>query len=422
MARVQSPDSRLSALAKPSLSAPSWPFFYENQTAFVLVCWMISRLVVLHGLRSVPSPNLGVVANWDGVWYRTIATQGYDFAADGRWHSIAFFPLYPYLVSLAMRAGANFDLASVLVSNAAYLAMMIVTSHWVAKRNGHSAARWTSAFLAFFPLSLFGSVAYPEGLFMLLSALALKEFDERRYPASALWSALAALARPNGVCLCVAFAASALAERRGKGAMLPAITALLGALVMITFGAVRFHDPLAFIHAQQAWRHGIGGGLTEWRILLSSGSVSFGHWRLKFVHSPHRRGADACGIADPLGSSVVPMVGRRRSRASVLGPRLSVRRHRAARRRGRDRLPPSAWFGAGRVRIRFALRSAWKRQLHVRRPLLIRGAAFLARDRVALGTQSLPRPPAYRCRLARSRPERRRLRKVGLGRVARGCP
>ncbi len=258
----------------------------KRLSVFALLCWVISRLVVLHGLHSVAHPNFGVVTNWDGVWYRTIATRGYDFAADGRWHSIAFFPLYPWIVSLALRVGVNFDVASALVSNAAYLAMMIVTSHWVAERNGCSAARWTSAFLAFFPLSLFGSVAYPEGLFMLLSALALRDFDARRYPASALWSALAALTRPNGVVLCVAFAVSALAERRGKGALLPAVAALLGALVMIAIGAVRFHDPLAFVHAQQAWRHGIGGGFTEWRILLSSGSVSFGHWRLNLYMLP----------------------------------------------------------------------------------------------------------------------------------------
>jgi hypothetical protein len=141
-------------------------------------------------------------------------------------------------------------------------------------------------FSCILPASLFGSVAYPEGLFMLLSALALRDFDARRYPASALWSALAALTRPNGVVLCVAFAVSALAERRGKGALLPAVAALLGALVMIAIGAVRFHDPLAFVHAQQAWRHGIGGGFTEWRILLSSGSVSFGHWRLNLYMLP----------------------------------------------------------------------------------------------------------------------------------------
>lgn len=252
----------------------------------VFAFWLTSRLLIVAGIASVSPRRLSAVTNWDGAWYRYVATHGYDFAADGRWHSIAFFPLYPYAVSIIMRLGLGYEVAAIAVSNGCYLAMLVVAYRWVAARNGLSAARWTSALLAFYPLSLFGSVAYAEGPFMLLSVLALRDFDGGQYRSSAIWSALASFARPNGVCLAPAFAAAALFERRGGRAFGPACSALLGALAMTVFGAVRFHDPLAFVHAQEAWRHGIGTGISQWQILLASGTLSFGHWMLNLGTLP----------------------------------------------------------------------------------------------------------------------------------------
>ncbi|HTA38006.1 MAG TPA: mannosyltransferase family protein [Candidatus Acidoferrales bacterium] len=249
--------------------------------AFILVPWLLGRLIVVAGFLGAPHVDLTAVANWDGIFYRAIATSGYEYAADGltHTHSIAFFPLYPLLVSLVMKSGVGFYFGALLVNNACFLAMLFVTYGWIAERNGINAARWTVAFLALFPLSLFGTVAYSEGTFMLLTALTLRDFDRGKYGLATLWSACASLARPNGFLLLPALAAAAAYDRRGYKAFFPALGAAIGIAAVVTFSAWRFGDPLAFFHAEQAWRPGGAGyGMYQWGVLLTSGSTSFGHW------------------------------------------------------------------------------------------------------------------------------------------------
>jgi hypothetical protein len=251
---------------------------------FIVSLWLAGRLIVAAGFLSAPHIDLTAVANWDGMFYRTIATRGYEFALDGWTHTMAFFPLYPMLVAAIAKSGAGFYIAALLVNNACFLAMLFVVYRWVTKRNGEAAARWTIAFLALFPLSLFGSVAYSEGAYMLLTALTLRDFDEGQYGVATLWSALASLTRPNGFLLLPALAIAALYERRDYRALLPALAAAFGIVAIVVFGGWRFGDPLAFFHAQQAWRHGGGGyGMYQWGVLLTGGSVSFGHWAFQLV-------------------------------------------------------------------------------------------------------------------------------------------
>jgi Gpi18-like mannosyltransferase len=209
--------------------------------------------------------------------------HGYEYAADGRWHSIAFFPLYPIIVTLVMRLGIGFDLAGLLVNNLCFLAMLVVVFRWVERRKDVTTARWTVAFLALFPLSLFGSVTYSEGLFMLMTSLALRDFDRRHYGAATLWTALASLARPTGVLLFPAFVIAAFADRREGKALLPALLSLLGVTAVCTYSAIRFHDALAFVHAQEGWHRGFSYGVHQWSVLLASGSVSFNHWLFQLV-------------------------------------------------------------------------------------------------------------------------------------------
>jgi hypothetical protein len=43
----------------------------------------------------VPKSSWELFSHWDGAWYRKIATVGYDYANDGKYHRLRSFPCFP---------------------------------------------------------------------------------------------------------------------------------------------------------------------------------------------------------------------------------------------------------------------------------------------------------------------------------------
>jgi MFS family permease len=245
---------------------------------FVVACWLGTRVLIAvaifivapaHPVADLPVyehlDGLDRLAHFDGRWYRTIVEHGYSFGPGGGEFSIAFFPGYPALVWLASRVGLPFTIAGALVNNAAFLAMLFVVEAWMRERCDAATGRWAVAMLCCAPQSLFGSTTYSEGTFMLLTALALRAFDRRRSGWAALWGALASATRLPGIALAPAFAIAALIERRGWRGWLAALAPLAGVCGFALFCALRFGDPLAFVHAQAGWRPYIGVDTVAWR-------------------------------------------------------------------------------------------------------------------------------------------------------------
>lgn len=183
---------------------------WTNRVVFVIAMWFLSRLVIVAAMQLIAPlddkppatydrPPLGFVtgfvptaswqlfSHWDGAWYRRIATLGYEFANDQQWHSVAFFPLFPLIIRGVMLLGLRFEVAGTLVNNLAFLGALLLVYHWAQKRHGISAARWATAVLAWCPFSLYGTVIYTEGLFLLLTTAALRAFDNRQHAWAALW-------------------------------------------------------------------------------------------------------------------------------------------------------------------------------------------------------------------------------------------
>ncbi|HEY9636278.1 MAG TPA: mannosyltransferase family protein [Coleofasciculaceae cyanobacterium] len=245
---------------------------------FVVAMWLLSRMVIVVAMQLIaPSlhlspasynpqpidfvsgyvPQMGweLFSHWDGAWYRKIATSGYDYANDGQWHSIAFFPLFPLVTRGVMTLGLPFEVAGTLVNNLAFLGALFMLYRWTKQHHGINAARWATAVLAWCPLSLYGTVLYTEGLFLLLTTAALRAFDNRQYAQAALWGAMATTARATGVALIPTFLLVAWRERRPLIAYATGLSTGGGLVVFIVYCAIRFKDPLAFVHVQQAWRH-----------------------------------------------------------------------------------------------------------------------------------------------------------------------
>ncbi len=86
------------------------------------------------------------------------------------WRSIRFFFL---LIRGLMALGMRVEVAGVLINSLAFLGALLLVYFWVEERYDTGAAKRTSAVLAWCPFSLFCTVMYTEGLFLLLTAAAL---------------------------------------------------------------------------------------------------------------------------------------------------------------------------------------------------------------------------------------------------------
>lgn len=201
----------------------------------------------------VPQAGWEVFSHWDGKWYRTIATRGYEFVNDGWQHAVAYFPLFPLLARGVMALGLPFEIAAFLVNNLAFLGALGVLYFWVEERQGTISARWATAALAWCPSSLFGTVLYTEGLFLLVTTQSLRAFDKQQYGAAAVWGALASATRVPGILLLPTFLFLAWREQRPWKAYLTGLATSIGLLLFCLHTAIQFGAPLAFLQTRKGW-------------------------------------------------------------------------------------------------------------------------------------------------------------------------
>jgi Gpi18-like mannosyltransferase len=287
------------------------PHKWVKGLMFVMAMWLLSRLVIIVVMEliapltsplplnyytnpipfgyvpgSVPTRGWELFTHWDGAWYLKIATLGYDYAKNVRLnelHSTAFFPLFPLLIRGVMTLGIPVDVAGFLVNNVAFFGALLIVYRWVEERHNTTTARWATAVLAWCPYSLYGTVVYSEGLFVLLTAAALRAFEKHQYTWAAVWGALATATRLNGSMIIPTFLILAWREHRPVRAYAVGILAGVGLLSFIIYCAIAFGDPLAFIHVQQGWRSTVGGfDWHSWLKILVTG-LTFEKEFIKFI-------------------------------------------------------------------------------------------------------------------------------------------
>jgi len=239
---------------------------WRKRVVFVLAMWLSSRLVVVLGIQlapllsisprpgyTAPSAGWALFAQWDARFYEQIASAGYEYIADGNYHSLAFFPLFPLMTKAVMAVGIPFAPAGVIVNSLAFLAAIWHVHAWAGEQYGPREATWAAAVMAWFPYSLFGTVTYTEGTFLLVTTAALRSFDAGRYALGGVWGALATATRFPGCMLAAAMFVAALWEKRPRAALAAAVAAGTGLLAFMVFCAVRFESPMAFVDAQKGW-------------------------------------------------------------------------------------------------------------------------------------------------------------------------
>ena len=219
-----------------------------------VAAWAVSRLLVLvfalaaAGLFGVPTRGvdpavpdaLAFLGGWDTTWYLDIARNGYDhaaFIAGEVQTDLAFFPLLPGIMALALEAGLNPFLVAMALSHLALLVALVAFHALTRERLGQRRATVATWALALFPPAVATSLAYTEGLALALAVGAALLAVRGAYLTAGLACAAATLARPTGVVAVVLVALIALRDprvgrlRRLGAVVLPAAVALGGFLV-----------------------------------------------------------------------------------------------------------------------------------------------------------------------------------------------
>ena len=200
-------------------------------------------------------------SRWDAWHYTRIALNGYpegDISA-----RTAFFPLFPALIRTLAEVQGRTDrpglfLASVVVANVCAVLATMALIALVRLELGPDHARRSAWYLLAFPTTLFLSAGYSEALFLLLTVGAILAVRTDRWLWAAALGLLAAWTRPVGVIICLPLAIEAgliwWADRRWRWRPAAAIVApLAGLTAWMAYLQARFHDPLAFLHAQAGW-------------------------------------------------------------------------------------------------------------------------------------------------------------------------
>ena len=235
---------------------------------FTILVWLVTRVLIFFVAAVGTRHGIAALGNWDGAWYGSIAVRGYEFARDGTPHNVAFFPLFPLVASLLLKLGIAWPFAGIAINNAAFLGCVLLLYRYALLRFGDVAARWCTVAVCVSPLSLFCATAYAEGLFMFFVAAALFAYDRERFAVAGIAAACASATRPLGVALVLALIVAAIIQRRGTAAVLQCCIGFAGIALFTWFCAVRFGDPLAYVHSQLAWRHSAGFDAAGWLALV----------------------------------------------------------------------------------------------------------------------------------------------------------
>ena len=140
-------------------------------------------------------------ANFDGLHYLTIASNGYT-------NNYGFFPLYPTLinpVSKIFGADENFDVAyffsGFLISNLAFFLALLVFYKLLSFDYSDRQIKTSMLALLFFPTSFFFGSVYSESLFLLLLFSSLYFARKKNWLLASFFGSLLTLTRFVGICI-----------------------------------------------------------------------------------------------------------------------------------------------------------------------------------------------------------------------------
>ena len=183
--------------------------------------------------------------NFDGVHYLRIAQDGYVYQ-----YTQAFFPLYPILIKIASTVTfGNFLIPALVISNASFLAALLLFYKLIKKIYSGKIAFWSVIFLLAFPTSFYFGSVYTEGLFFLMVIAAFYLAHLGLIWQASVVGTFASATRLIGLFLAFALAISSKKFKK----LMPLLIVPIGFLLYVLYLKVEFNNPLYFLTAQSVW-------------------------------------------------------------------------------------------------------------------------------------------------------------------------
>lgn len=191
-------------------------------------------------------------ANFDGVHYASIASQGYGL------YQHAFFPFYPWLIRIAStHFTISVEKAGMLVSHVASFFAIILFYKLFSEINRNTAAR-AVVFLLLFPTSYYLASVYSEGLFFLLSVATFYAATRKRWFIAGICGGLASVTRFYGVFLLPAILIeyAHVVKKKTVRDLLAIFLIPTGIVYYMAFLDRTIGDAFAFVHTLPAFGTG----------------------------------------------------------------------------------------------------------------------------------------------------------------------
>jgi len=134
---------------------------------------------------------------WDFGYYQKIAEFGYE-ERDG---SLAFYPLFPWLLRLVAYTTGSYLAAGLIVSGIASVAAAILLRRLVQLDYDSGVALRSVLFFLIFPTAYFLQVGYSESLFLALALASVLAARVNRWPLAGLLGGFCWLTRATGAVL-----------------------------------------------------------------------------------------------------------------------------------------------------------------------------------------------------------------------------
>ena len=207
--------------------------------------------------RQDKSSVASAYCNWDGVWYTSIAAQGYSFDPS-RHSNVAFFPALPILARCVMACGVGAELALLMISHLAALITAFTVHEYLSDEEPY-ATPITLTVMFIWPMSLFLRMGYSESLLLLASVLLLTGI-KRRWP---LWTlsvlcGFATATRSAGIALLIPLVWECWTRTQSLRGFVPCMLwavplACWGIVVYMGYLQLTCGDSFAFVQTQQHW-------------------------------------------------------------------------------------------------------------------------------------------------------------------------
>lgn len=241
-------------------------------------------------------PFMNELANWDGMWYRSVANHGYPTYVPHVQSNLGFFPFFPMVTWVVSRPLMLLSphssiwavtLAGIIVSGIGGLVAAVLVQRLAARWWGEQKARRAVLLFCLFPGSVVFSMVYAEGVMIPLAIGCILALQDRRWLLAGILAGLATATEPEALVLVLVCAVSAARELRRRGwaeasarrSLLAPVLSLSGVAAVAAFFWAWTGTPFANLIAQHdGWKERTDPLALVHLTTRLAGEISFAHF------------------------------------------------------------------------------------------------------------------------------------------------